>query len=281
MNLSSPLAGNYTSPPYVPGWWARTFPGAAFYPSMFAIVLRAARIARAGRYDDEQWIASSLEIARLIERTGGTIYIENPGALGSLPGPAVLVGNHMSTLETFLLPSVLRPYRPVTFVVKRELVEVPVFKHIMKTRDPIVVGRENPRDDLRIMLEEGEARLRAGMNVVVFPQRTRAPHFEPEQFNSVGVKLARRAGVPVVPLAVRTDFWSTGRLIRDFGAIHPERPVRISFGAPLPVTGSGRDVQAAVIAFIAAKMQAWGVPVIRSATPAPSADAPAGAAPPD
>ena len=35
-----------------------------------------------------------------------------------LDGPAVIVGNHMSTLETFALPGLVVPFKPLTFVVK-------------------------------------------------------------------------------------------------------------------------------------------------------------------
>src|SRR5690606_6922971 len=140
--------------------------------------------AKRGRYDDAQWIASSLATGRAVEKVGGQITIENTAAIAKLPGPAVIVGNHMSTLETFLLACVVFPYRPLTFVVKRQWITTPVFGHVMRSRNPIVVGRENPRDDLRVMLEEGEARLRAGMTVAVFPQRTRSATWRPDEFNS-------------------------------------------------------------------------------------------------
>jgi 1-acyl-sn-glycerol-3-phosphate acyltransferase len=40
----------------------------------------------------------------------------------------------MSTLETFVLPYLIAPHRPMTFVVKKSLVEYPVFKHVMRAR---------------------------------------------------------------------------------------------------------------------------------------------------
>lgn len=267
MPIPPPVTVDYVSPPPHPGWWARTFPSFAFYPGLIGIVRRAARFARRGEYTDERWIVSSQETMRLVERIGGTIAVENAVALTRLTGPAVFVGNHMSTLETFVLPSLIRPHGPVTFVVKRELVEMPVFKHVMRSRHPVVVGRENPREDLRVMLEDGEARLRSGVSVIVFPQRTRAAQWRPGEFNSIAVKLARRAGAQVVPLAVRTDLWSTGRWIKDFGPICPARPVRFAFGEPLTVTGNGRDAQAAVIDFITTRMRAWGVPIIAGEAP--------------
>lgn len=229
------------------------------------IVRSASRLARQGGYSDDAWIPSSIDTARLVERVGGQIIVENVAAISGLTGPAVVVGNHMSTLETFLLPCMIRPYRPVTFVVKRELVEMPVFKHVMRSRHPVVVGRENPRDDLRVMLEEGEARLRSGVSVIVFPQRTRAPQWRPGEFNSIAVKLAKRTGVPVVPLAVRTDFWGTGKIVKELGPIRPDRAIHFSFGNPLVVTGNGRDAQTEVVRFITDKMRAWGVEIIEGA----------------
>jgi 1-acyl-sn-glycerol-3-phosphate acyltransferase len=270
MELNSPLARDYVSTPARPGWWARTLPSAAFYLKLAGIVWRASRHARRGTYTDARWIESSYATARAVEHVGGIITVENTAAIAGLTTPAVIVGNHMSTLETFLLACVVYPHRPLTFVVKRQLVEMPVFKHVMRSRHPVVVGRENPRDDLRIMLEEGEARLRQGLSIAVFPQRTRAAVWLPGEFNSIGVKLAKRVGVPVVPLAVRTDLWSIGRLVKDCGPIHPERPVRLSFGEPMAVTGNGRDAQAAIVAFITARMQEWGVPIVAPDPAAPA-----------
>jgi len=272
MSLPSPYAQDYVSPPGNPGWFRRTFPSVAFYPALFGIVWRASGLAKRGRYDDPSWIRSSVDTIRLVESIGARVIVENLAAYADLTGPAVIIGNHMSTLETFALPSILRPFRPVTFIVKRQLVDMPVFKHVMRSRQPVVVGRAHPREDLKIMLEEGEARLRAGMSLIVFPQRTRAPAFIPAEFNSIGVKIAKRAGVPVVPLALRSDVWGLGRMIKDMGPIRPDRPVRFSFGQPITVTGNGREAQEAVIRFIAEKLRGWDVPVIEQAA-APEADA--------
>ena len=42
-----------------------------------------------------------------------------------------LVANHMSTMETFCLPGILVPHRPVAFVLKRSLTRYPVFSHVV------------------------------------------------------------------------------------------------------------------------------------------------------
>ena len=98
-----------------------------------------------------------------------------------------------------MLPGIIRPHRAVTFVMKKSLVTLPFFGAVMRSRDPIVVGRTNPREDLTAVLEGGVERLKKGISIIVFPQSTRTPDFDPQHFNTIGVKLARKAGVPVVP----------------------------------------------------------------------------------
>lgn len=252
---------DYQSPSRQPGWFARRFPGVHFYGRATYQVFRAAWLARGGRYTSDEWIHDSHHIMRGLERVGVRITVCNPGVFQRIDGPCVVVGNHMSTLETFLLPGIIQPRNAFTFVVKQALVQMPVFRHVMRSRDPIVVGRSNPRDDFRIMLEEGSARLQQGISIVVFPQTTRTTTFNPAQFNSIGVKLARKAKVPVIPLALRSDAWGQGKWIKDAGRIDPERPVHMVFGEPIHVTGQGREAHEQVVAFIRQHFQEWGLPV--------------------
>ena len=163
----------------------------------------------------------------------------------------------MSTLETFILPTLIAPFKDTTFVVKQSLVDYPVFKHIMRTRDPITVGRTNPREDLKAVLEGGAARLQAGMSVIIFPQTTRTSVFDPEQFNTIGVKLAKKAGVPIVPIALKTDAWGNGALLKDYGRIDPSKKVYFAFGKPLQIKDRGTEEQHKIVEFIAGKLKKW------------------------
>ncbi|OQY59319.1 MAG: hypothetical protein B6245_07275 [Desulfobacteraceae bacterium 4572_88] len=49
------------------------------------------------------------------------------------------------------------------------------------------------------------------------------------------MKLARRAGVPVVPIALKTDFQGNGRIIREIGPIVPQKSVYLNFGNPMTI----------------------------------------------
>jgi len=210
-----------------------------------------------GLYDGEMWARSSLEVLRLLEKVGVRFEIDNLMIPFSLKGPRVYIANHMSTLETFVLPCLLQPAGNTTFVVKESLTRFPVFGPVMRSRDPVTVGRKDARQDLKAVMEEGKNRLERGTSIVVFPQTTRSLTFEPERFNSIGVKLARRAGVPISPIALKTDAWGKGAFIKDFGTIRPGIPVHICFGEPLNVSGAGREEHEKVMSFIQGKLEGW------------------------
>ena len=248
---------DYVTPDAKTGWFARAFPTLSFYWHASNVVFSAANKAKRGKYDDKEWSLSSYNIVKALEKVGTRVEIENIEAVLGVDGPCVIVGNHMSTLETFSLPYLIAPHRPVTYVVKKSLVEYPVFKHVMRSRNPIVVGRENPREDLKAMINGGLERLKNGISIIVFPQTTRMTQFDPELFNSIGVKIAKKAGVPVVPLALKTDAWSNGKLLKDFGPVHPSRNVHFSFADPLEVTGNGSEQQEAIIAHIQSHLAVW------------------------
>jgi 1-acyl-sn-glycerol-3-phosphate acyltransferase len=228
-----------------------------FYAKIAWIVWKAARMAKRGTYSGEDWSQSSLDILKAFESVGGDCNVENLNAVRELEPPCVFIGNHMSILETFILPCLVQPYFNVTFVVKESLISYPIFKHVMQSRNPAVVGRTNPREDLRTVLKEGERRLNAGTSIFVFPQTTRTLDFDPKKFNTLGVKLARRASVPIIPLALKTDAWGLGSKHKDFGTIQPQKPVHISFGDPIWVKGSGKQAHQQIIDFITSKLDAW------------------------
>lgn len=237
---------------------AGRWPSLRFYSNVLRIVCQAASKAKRGVYDDEDWSASSLAVVRTLERVGVRLHITDLHNVASLQAPCVFIGNHMSTLETFVLPVILLPFKPITFVVKQSLVDYPVFGHVMRSRDPITVGRANPRDDLKSVLEGGVTRLAKGISVIIFPQTTRTATFDPKGFNTIGVKLARRARVPVIPFALKTDAWGNGTLHKDFGRIDPSKTVHFTFGPPMRITERGGEEHAAIVQFVTERLLAWG-----------------------
>jgi 1-acyl-sn-glycerol-3-phosphate acyltransferase len=238
----------------LPRWLTTT----RYHVDVLRIYQTARNQIRRGEFNVQAYARHSYNILHLVERVGGAVEISGLEHVARTPGAVVIVGNHMGSLETVLLPGLVLAFKDVAFVVKTSLMHHPVFGRIMQSVKAIAVARSNPRDDLREVLVQGTKFLKEGVSVTVFPQSTRRVEFDPGTFNSLGIKLAARAGVPVVPVAVKTDFQANGRLIKDLGIVDVTKKVHVKFGPPLVVTGNGRAEHESIIKFITDNLVAWG-----------------------
>lgn len=221
------------------------------------LVFKTRADARKGLYDTFQWVKTSHDVFTLVERCGGRIHITGLDNLRNCKSPAVIVSNHMSTLETMIFPGIIQPLKDITFVVKAELARHWAFGDVMRSRDPVTLNRHNPREDFRIVMEQGLERLKKGISIVMFPQSTRRVKFVPAEFHSLGTKLALHAAVPLIPVAIKTDFWEHGRYSKYLGPINRKKTVRIAFGEPIEVKGSGKEEHLQVIRFIDSHLTRW------------------------
>jgi 1-acyl-sn-glycerol-3-phosphate acyltransferase len=225
---------------------------------MVWIYVVAGRMIRRGIFNIAAYAERSFKSVCVTEDAGGQIEVTGLEHLAGTSGPVVIIGNHMSSLETIMLPALIMPFKQVAFVVKQALLEHAVFGPIMRAVKVIPVGRVNPREDLKTVLTQGEALLRQGVSVVIFPQATRSAEFDIGGFNTLGVKLAARAGVPVIPLALKTDFMGNGKRFKDVGPVDPQKVVHYAFGAPLQVPDNGKLAHEAVVNFIRSHIEQWG-----------------------
>lgn len=223
------------------------------------IVFKTRKIARSGLYDTKAWTDSSFHIFKFIENTGARFHVSGMENIIGLTEPVLLISNHMSTLETMILPAIVGPHMELTFVVKDSLVKHPLFGDVMRSRNPIVVGRTDPRKDLETVMTGGLERLSKGISIIIFPQSTRNLVFKPEEFNSLGVKLAKKAGVKVIPVALKTDYWGNGKIIKELGPIDIKKDIYFKFGEPLDIKGNGKEENQKIIDFIQNSLEQWMV----------------------
>jgi 1-acyl-sn-glycerol-3-phosphate acyltransferase len=251
---------SYQTPPDIPRAWgdrllltSRLY----FWASFVTITLRARRLVKQGKYDHAAWIRSSYAVLQLAEACGGRFHITGLDHVRAAGDAAVFVANHAGSLDATVLPALIGSIRPLCFVVKRSLINYPIMGPVVEASQPIVVGRANPREDLQHVLQEGNKRLAAGTSVMLFPESTRSATFDPARFNSLGAKLARKADVPLLPIALKTDFLGMGGLVREFGPLHRERPIYLAFGPPISVTGTGKAAHQQSVNFITHKLSTW------------------------
>lgn len=209
--------------------------------------------------DQELWAHYCFECIATCERFGGRVEIDGFAARAAHKGPVVYVANHMSTLETILLPAVMVPYGPLNIVVKASLSHLPFLEKSAAHMGLLPVTRTDPKKDLMTMLHDGVARLKAGGSFLIFPQGTRQSEWNEKKFSSIGAKVAEKAGVPIVPVAVKTDMLPTREkgFFKDFGTVDASRPVLVSAG-PV-ITGTAREMHAASVQWIGEKLKSWGM----------------------
>ncbi|MCD4769392.1 MAG: 1-acyl-sn-glycerol-3-phosphate acyltransferase [Bacteroidales bacterium] len=226
------------------------------------VVFRSRRLVFRGKYDRHQWSETSMDVLRLVEDSGGHFHITGFDNIRDLNEPVVFVSNHMSTLDSMVFPSLIAPFMDATFIVKDNLVDHPFFGPIMRSRNPIVVSRENSRRDLMEVINKGGESLKDNISVVVFPQSTRRTYLKLNEFNSLGVKLASKNRVKVVPMAIKTDYWRNGKVIKDLGQFDREQPIHIAFGKPVDTLPDAREAHKMVLNFIVSRLKSWGVEVV-------------------
>lgn len=120
--------------------------------------------------------------------------------------PCVFLIKHTTAIEAYWQIAALPP---ATWVVKRELLWVPIFGWalglVMKS---IAIDRKSGGPAVKQVIEQGVDRIRSGMSVCIFPEGTRMPPGETRRYGVSGAALAQEAGCPIVPVAHNAgDFW--------------------------------------------------------------------------
>jgi len=243
-----------------PGAWTT----ASFSWAPFSVFPKCAVWEALGRLDTEVWSHFCFECVRKAEAFGMDVTYEGWNNRRDYKGPVVYLANHMSTLETIVLPFTVLTYGPFGIFVKASLSHLPFLEKAAAHMGLIPLGRKSPRADLMQVFEKGCERLAAGASILIFPQGSRERVFSRKLYSSIGAKLAEKAGCPVVPIAVKTDCLPTRPkgVFKDFGPVDPTKDIRISCGPVLK--GTAKEMHAASFDWIASKLESWSLPVERA-----------------
>lgn len=136
----------------------------------------------------------------------------------NLPSTAAIIfSNHQSAWETLAAPA-LFPMQ--TWVLKRELLWIPVFGWGLAVLKPIAIQRKNIHRALQQMVEQGQQRLAEGVWIIVFPEGTRVALGEKKRYRVGGALLAAKSAYPLVPIAHNAGtFWPRQGFIKRPGTI--------------------------------------------------------------
>ena len=155
---------------------------------------------------------------------------------------AITYWKHQSTWETM---AQLLIFPAQSWVLKRELLWLPLIGQAIYALEPIAINRKSGHAAVQQVLAQGQTRLAEGLWVAIFPEGTRMPPGTTRRYGLSGALLAAKTGRPIVPVAHNAgDFWKRNAFLKYPGTVQ----VRIG----KPVYSNGRSPEE-----INAEIQIW------------------------
>ena len=172
--------------------------------------------------------------------------------LENMPREAcVILSKHQSAWETMTLQDYVPKGAFCVFVLKKELLRVPLIGWGLGAMKMISIDRSAGKEALEKVVEQGRERLKSGFYVIIFPEGTRVAPGTTKRYKSGGAYLATRVGCKVVPVAHDAgEFWPRQAFVKKPGT------VTVSIGPAFDATGmSESEVNRRAEAWIEAEMR--------------------------
>jgi 1-acyl-sn-glycerol-3-phosphate acyltransferase len=168
------------------------------------------------------WAISTLFLMRVI----CNIKVEFRGVEKIPKGPLVIASKHQSFWETFTL---LRFFDRPIFILKRQLIYIPVFGQFLTKTGMIAIDRSAGVKALLDMTRRARDAVRSGCQLVIFPEGTRRAPGAPPDYKTGFAQIYSACGVQCLPVALNSGlFWPRRTFMRYPGTLVVE------FLDPLP-----------------------------------------------
>ncbi len=163
--------------------------------------------------------------------------------------PVILLSKHQSAWETIFLFYIMP--RPLVYVLKKELMYIPLFGWALALLRMIPIDRSNGKDAFAQVARFGRMRLADGQWIIMFPEGTRTPVGSQGRYKGGGARLAVETNTPVVPIALNAgECWPRNSFIKKPGLI------TVSIGKPISPQGMNAvDLMAQVENWIESEMR--------------------------
>jgi 1-acyl-sn-glycerol-3-phosphate acyltransferase len=182
---------------------------------------------KTGRHAERDAFAErfSMMLARgLFYLTGSSIDIE--GAENIPEGPALFVSNHPSHIDSAVIHGFIR--KPKGFVADKDAGRIPILRTWFKYMKCVFIDRKNVMQNIKSM-EESLKLLKAGHSLVIYPEGRINASGKLNSFRKGCLKLAVKAGAPVVPITLI----NTGKVMNRSGRGIHSSSVKCIISAPI------------------------------------------------
>jgi len=131
--------------------------------------------------------------------------------------PYIIISNHQSTWETLAFQTIFPAH---TWVLKRELLWLPVFGWSLALLNPIIINRGEKINAMKKVIKQGADRLEKGISIVIYPEGTRQPYKKLGVYQNGGSAIAKKTGYSIVPVYHNAGkIWPKGSFIKKPGVI--------------------------------------------------------------
>ncbi len=139
--------------------------------------------------------------------------------LDNIPAePCVIMSNHQSTWETLAFPGL---FPMITWVIKKELLYIPLFGWGIASVEPIALNRKQGKKAMQQLIADGRQKLAKGRYILIFPEGTRTPYEEQRPLKVGGFLLAKNANVPILPVAHDSGrLWPRKKFLKKPGTVN-------------------------------------------------------------
>ena len=147
---------------------------------------------------------------------GIRLSVQGLERLGS--GPALIASTHQSAFDTFVWLTLLPR---CCYVLKQELLRIPLFGPLMPLAGMIAVDRHGGASAMRHLLREGARAIGEQRQIVIFPEGTRAAPGQELPLQPGAAALAARTRLPVIPAVTDSGrCWGRRAFQKRPGTIH-------------------------------------------------------------
>jgi 1-acyl-sn-glycerol-3-phosphate acyltransferase len=213
----------------------------ALHSIVFSLLALILSLASAGGrlahfYSAVPWAKAILRVCGVQVRVVGAENVESHI-------PRIYLTNHQSTFDIFALLAFLPVH--FKFVVKQELMNIPVFGQAMRRAGYIGIERDDPRKALKSMNKAAE-RIRDGASVVIFPEGTRSADGRIQDFRPGAFHLTLKSGCDIVPITINGS-----HRIMPKGSFRINRgSFAMRIGKPIQVKGYAKKDMARLMAVV-------------------------------
>lgn len=146
--------------------------------------------------------------------------------------PCVILAKHQSAWETMTLQDTVPDGAYCVFVLKKELLSIPLLGWGLAAMKMISIDRKAGKDALDQVVQQGRERLEQGFYVIIFPEGTRVAPGQKKRYKGGGAYLATHVGCKVVPIAHNAgELWPRQAFLKKPGTI------TVSIGPAFDATG--------------------------------------------